>query len=163
MTANGFIAQATAASMPLARNWFHTVVTSPPYYGLRSYAGMQESWWPAVKYAPIPGAPPWEIERWYGALGAEPSVEFYVGHMLIVCSEVARVLRSDGVFWLNVGDSFAGSGGLCTVPSLNNRQMRMSHYSAKSRGAEDELAALNLGCSLPLDVRLAGGRLDCAQ
>ncbi len=47
-------------------------------------------------------------------LGLEPTPEEYVGRMVEVFREVRRVLREDGVLWLNVGDSYAGSGqGWC--------------------------------------------------
>ena len=61
------------------------VVTSPPYYGLRDY-GME------------------------GQIGLEETPEEYVKKMVEVFKEVRRVLRSDGTLWLNLGDSYAGSG-----------------------------------------------------
>lgn len=65
----------------------HCVVTSPPYWGLRDYG----------------------IE---GQIGLEKTPEEYVSKMVAVCREIRRVLRSDGTFWLNLGDSFGtGSGG----------------------------------------------------
>jgi DNA modification methylase len=60
----------------------HTVVTSPPYWGLRDYG--QD-----------------------GQLGLEPTPEAYVESMVAVFREVRRVLRSDGTVWLNLGDSYA--------------------------------------------------------
>ena len=50
---------------------------------------------------------------WKGALGNEPSPELYLRHLVEICREVRRVLRPDGVFWLNIGDSWAthASGG----------------------------------------------------
>lgn len=47
---------------------------------------------------------------WRGCLGLEPTVELYVEHMVMVFREVHRVLRDDGTLWLNIGDSYAGSG-----------------------------------------------------
>jgi len=47
---------------------------------------------------------------WKGQLGLEPTPELYVQHIVAVCREVKRVLRDDGVLWLNLGDSYAGSG-----------------------------------------------------
>jgi DNA modification methylase len=35
----------------------------------------------------------------------------YIGHMVYVCRQIKRVLRPDGTFWLNIGDSYNGSGG----------------------------------------------------
>src|SRR5262245_4695504 len=44
--------------MPLADRSVHTICTSPPYFGLRSYAGLTPTCWPGGSYAPVPGAPP---------------------------------------------------------------------------------------------------------
>jgi DNA modification methylase len=60
-------------------------VTSPPYFGLRNY-GVD------------------------GQLGLEPTPEQYVANMVEVFREVRRVLKPDGTLWLNIGDSYAGSG-----------------------------------------------------
>lgn len=48
---------------------------------------------------------------WLGCLGLEPTPELYVEHLVQVFREVRRVLRSDGVLWLNLGDSYSGSWG----------------------------------------------------
>lgn len=61
-------------------------VTSPPYYGLRDY-GVS------------------------GQIGLERTPEEYVEKMVAVFREVRRVLRDDGTLWLNLGDTYAGSGG----------------------------------------------------
>ena len=42
-------------------------------------------------------------------MGLEPSVEMYIAHLVQVFREVARVLRPDGVLWVNIGDSYAAS------------------------------------------------------
>ncbi len=47
---------------------------------------------------------------WRGCLGLEPTPELYVAHMVEVFREVWRVLRDDGVCFLNLGDSYYGSG-----------------------------------------------------
>lgn len=47
---------------------------------------------------------------WRGELGAEPSPDLYVAHLVTIFREVRRVLRRDGVCWLNIGDSYAGGG-----------------------------------------------------
>ena len=46
---------------------------------------------------------------WRGCLGLEPTIEMYVGHLVAIFREVKRVLHPSGVFFLNLGDSFAGS------------------------------------------------------
>ena len=63
----------------------HCAVTSPPYYGLRDY-----------------GEP--------GQYGLEASPAAYVQTMASVFAEVRRVLAIDGTLWLNLGDSYAGTG-----------------------------------------------------
>ncbi len=60
-------------------------VTSPPYYGLRDY-GEQ------------------------GQIGVEQSPDEYIERLVNVFDEVYRVLKKDGTLWLNIGDSYAGSG-----------------------------------------------------
>ena len=47
---------------------------------------------------------------WRGQLGLEPTPEMYVEHIVQIFREVWRVLRDDGTLWLNLGDSYAGSG-----------------------------------------------------
>jgi DNA modification methylase len=143
----GYIVQSDAAAIPLQARWFHTVITSPPYYSLRSYEGEQKRHWPYMDYRMMPGTPPLEIPAWDGPLGAEPTPWMYVAHLVLVARQVARVMRPDGVFWLNLGDSFAGSGGLCTVPSLNNRGLRMEGYRSGFRDfdkARDGIGPLDL-------------------
>lgn len=61
-------------------------VTSPPYLGLRDYG----------------------ID---GQLGLEKTPDEYVSKMVDIFREVKRVLKDDGTLFLNLGDSYAGSGG----------------------------------------------------
>jgi DNA modification methylase len=68
-------------------------MTSPPFYGLRVYGTEQQIW----------GA-------WKGELGSEPSIGMYVEHLMIVFDEIKRVLKKKGLFFLNIADSYAGSG-----------------------------------------------------
>lgn len=60
-------------------------VTSPPYYGLRDY-GCD------------------------GQIGLEESPEEYIARLVGVFSEFRRVLKPKGTLWVNIGDSYAGSG-----------------------------------------------------
>ena len=58
-------------------------VTSPPFYGLRDYG----------------------VE---GQIGLEATPELWVARLVEVFREVRRVLRDDGVLWVEVGDSYTG-------------------------------------------------------
>lgn len=64
-----------------------SVVTSPPYFGLRRYDVEGEQ------------------------IGAESTPAEYVASLVAVFREVRRVLREDGTVWLNLGDSYAGNSG----------------------------------------------------
>ena len=61
-------------------------VTSPPYYALRDY-GVD------------------------GQIGLEETPEKYIERLTEVFMEVHRVLKPNGTLWLNIGDSYNGSGG----------------------------------------------------
>lgn len=48
---------------------------------------------------------------WRGGLGNEPTLDMYIGHLILCMREWWRVLRNDGVCFVNLGDSYSGSGG----------------------------------------------------
>jgi DNA modification methylase len=72
---------AIAGMRTLANECINTVVTSPPYWGLRDYGHADQ-------------------------LGTEKTPEAYVQNMVEVFREVRRILRNDGTVWLNLGDSY---------------------------------------------------------
>jgi len=43
---------------------------------------------------------------WKGQIGLEPTPEMYIKHMTQIFGEVKRVLKKEGTFWLNVGDTY---------------------------------------------------------
>jgi DNA modification methylase len=51
-----------------------------------------------------------KCQAWLGQLGLEPSPYEFVSHLVEIFREVKRVLRDDGVLWLNLGDSYANPG-----------------------------------------------------
>ena len=64
------------------------VVTSPPYFGLRSY---------------LPDDHPDKADEY----GAEETPAEFVANLVATFREVRRVLADDGVAWLNLGDSYS--------------------------------------------------------
>lgn len=52
-----------------------------------------------------------------GALGNEPDPDLYVDHLVEILNEAGRVLRRDGVLWLNLGDTYWGG----STPHDNER------------------------------------------
>lgn len=123
----------------LPNNSINTCVTSPPYYGLRDYgtgtwAGgdpdcphyrqnkvvkehtgtghantfsqsgdMGDAIYKTV--CPLCGA-----VRVDNQIGLEETPEDYINRLVEVFREVKRVLRDDGILWVNIGDSYSGSG-----------------------------------------------------
>jgi DNA modification methylase len=47
---------------------------------------------------------------WRGCLGLEPTIDLYVQHTVEIFREVRRVLRADGVCFVNLGDSYSSLG-----------------------------------------------------
>lgn len=48
---------------------------------------------------------------WKGGLGEEPTLEMFIGHLILVMREMHRVLKPRGVAFFNLGESYNGSGG----------------------------------------------------
>lgn len=77
------------------------VVTSPPYWGLRDYN--------------IPDQ-----------IGLEPTLPQFINRLLAIFGEVRRVLRKDGIFWLNIGDSYTSGNRGWRAPDKKNPARAMS-------------------------------------
>ena len=73
-----------------------TVVTSPPYFGLRDYGHDNQ-------------------------IGLEQTPETFVEELCKVFDEVRRVLKDDGTLWVNLGDSYYNNfgGGSATMTTGN--------------------------------------------
>lgn len=69
----------------LSDNSVDCCITSPPYYGLRDY-GVD------------------------GQIGLEDTPKEYIQKLVEVFREVKRVLKKEGTLWLNIGDSYCGTG-----------------------------------------------------
>jgi len=80
--------QADAREIPLKDGTVHCVVTSPPYFGLRVYKDNDDR-----------------------GIGLESTMEEYIANLVEVFREVRRVLRDDGVCWVNLGDSYGQNTG----------------------------------------------------
>ena len=162
--------QGDSRHLPLEDGTVSCVVTSPPYLGLRAYAGSQKLVWdePAEPCehqggegqipsgfrsndshpGPLQGiATQHRNERsggtfclrclaWHGAFGLEPTPDLYIRHLMTFMGEMWRVMRPDAVCWVNIGDSYAGSGGAHTNgvnPGLSQSNKR-SGREQRARG-----------------------------
>lgn len=91
-----------------------TVVTSPPYWGLRDYGHE-------------------------GQLGLEATPQEFVENLCQVFDEVWRVLADDGTVWVNLGDTYANNGGL--VQPQRDNSGGLSKTTLKSRGTQGHSGA----------------------
>jgi site-specific DNA-methyltransferase (adenine-specific) len=76
------------------------VVTSPPYWGLRDYD--------------IPNQ-----------IGLEPTLPDFIARLRLIFGEVRRVLRTDGILWLNIGDGYTSGNRGWRAPDKKNRARAM--------------------------------------
>ena len=132
--------QADARDIPLPDGSVHCCVTSPPYWGLRDYGlSAWDGGDPECNHKkPLPEwankwigtTNPRQLESWAkvnepwpnnicghcgatqqaAGIGLEPTLSDWLANIVAVSREVWRVLRDDGTYWLNLGDSYAASG-----------------------------------------------------
>lgn len=88
---------------------FQTIVTSPPYWGLRDYG----------------------IE---GQIGAEMDVYAYISNLVVLFREARRTLASDGTLWLNLGDSYTSGGRTWRDDDAKNKGRGMSYRAPTPTG-----------------------------
>jgi DNA modification methylase len=83
-------------------NVIQCVVTSPPYWGVRDYGHGHQ-------------------------IGAEPKIEDYIKDLVAVFREVRRILKPDGTFWLNIGNTYTSGGRTWRQEDSKNRGRAMSY------------------------------------
>lgn len=88
---------------------FQTVVTSPPYWGLRDYGVA-------------------------GQIGAETDVNEYIADLVRLFREARRTLTNDGTFWLNLGDSYTSGGRTWRDKDEKNKGRGMDYRAPTPAG-----------------------------
>jgi DNA modification methylase len=86
----------------LPDNSFQCAVTSPPYWGVRDY-GVR------------------------GQIGAEAELDAYLDTLVDIFREVRRVLKPDGTFWLNIGNTYTSGGRKWRQEDDKNKGRAMSY------------------------------------
>lgn len=89
------------------------VVTSPPYWGLRDY-----------------GFP--------GQIGLEPTLAAYLHRLTSTFAQVRRVLKPDGILWLNIGDGYTSGNRGWRAPDRKNPNRAMSVRPDNPPGLKDK-------------------------
>ena len=92
---------ALVALQKLPSESMQCIVTSPPYWGLRDYG----------------------IE---GQIGLESKLQQYINKLVTIFCEAKRVLKDDGVFWLNIGDGYTSGNRGYRAPDKKNPARAMS-------------------------------------
>lgn len=146
----GGMIRGDAQSLPWRTGSVQTIVTSPPYWGQRDY-GVD------------------------GQIGMEPVYTEYLGVMRRAGEEMLRVLRPDGVLWLNLGDTFntraiirpsSHQGGLghdtesTRLSWAQARDMGLVRYSARQPGMVDK-DLMMLPWRVALDFQALGFIFRC--
>ena len=85
------LVQADAVQLPVADDSVDLVVTSPPYFALRSYQD--------------------DGEHYDGQIGSEATPQEFLDALWAVTAECVRVLKPSGSLWVNLGDKYARNGG----------------------------------------------------
>jgi site-specific DNA-methyltransferase (adenine-specific) len=97
----------------LPKRSVQSVITSPPYWGLRDYS--------------IPDQ-----------LGLEGTLPQYIHALRSVFSEARRVLKDDGIFWLNIGDGYTSGNRGWRAPDKKNPNRAMSVRPDNPPGLKDK-------------------------
>ena len=95
----------------------HCCITSPPYWHLRDYGHEQQ-------------------------IGLEPTPQEYVERLIIIFDEVWRVLRNDGTCWINMGDTYFGSGKGAGATGPCMESFRFSEKPKEEGGNAKSLALI---------------------
>ena len=80
----------------------NSIITSPPYFGQRDYGH--------------------EFQ-----IGLEETSQEYINRLVTVFREAWRVLKSDGTFWLNIGDNYVGATSQHRGCGSQGKNSRYSH------------------------------------
>lgn len=86
------VVKADSRNLPYADDSVDLIVTSPPYFALRSYQDGGE--------------------HYTGQVGEEATPAEFVASLIEVTRECVRVLKPAGSLWVNLGDKYARSGGV---------------------------------------------------
>lgn len=103
------VVRGRAEQLPLADATVDLIVTSPPYFGLRSYTDGGQ--------------------HYAGQIGSEPTPAEWLESMLACTAEWIRVLKPAGSIWVNLGDKYSDRAG----PEWVGSSDRFTHRPPKPR------------------------------
>ena len=117
MTGTAQIIRGDARHLPLADDSVDLVVTSPPYFALRSYQDGGE--------------------HYDGQIGDEATPAEFVDALIEVTRECVRVLKPSGSLWVNLGDKYAGGDASPGGPSSLQGGKKQRAVQGNRTGSSD--------------------------
>jgi DNA modification methylase len=115
-----------ARHLPLASGSVHCCACSPPYFNLRDYGDPRQ-------------------------IGLEPTPQVFIEAMQSIGREVWRVLRDDGSWWINLGDSFN---------SASQGNKNGGGRSGLKKDGRSEESRLRTNAGTASQMKIAGRRKD---
>lgn len=121
----------------LPDNSIDCVITSPPYWQLRDY-GFKTQW------------------------GLEKTFKEYLSNLWQMMDEIHRVLKPRGSVWINLGDTYFGSGNGSGQNPLDDNNLRKSkgYLITPSKPNDDKSNGLKKKCQVLIPHRFAIGCVD---
>lgn len=122
MTAPALL-HADARNLPLEDDSVDLIVTSPPYFGLRSYTD--------------------DGEHYETQLGAEATPAEFVDALIECTREMMRVLKPSGSLWINLGDRYStGNSGQSGMSKLGEQYRGGGHTQAVAKVGTGRIAGV---------------------
>lgn len=115
------LVNANSLRIPLANGSVHMIACSPPFWGLRDYGHPDQLGQEELH----------DCLGW--AKGEPPCGECFVCTIRAIATEAWRVLRDDGTFWLNLGDSYASSSTALDVSASTLEGSRRNQIEGGNR------------------------------
>jgi len=123
--------QSTFDHWPFFDQSVQAIITSPPYWSLRRY-----------------DIPDIDINGWTGQYGAEPDFHLYIEHTMLWLQEAWRVLRDDGILFINIADTYYSG----STPGWQGKQLYLGDMPGQAKIAGYRRKSL---CAIPERLTIA--------
>jgi DNA modification methylase len=136
VTGRPVVLRGDARALPLPDATIDLIITSPPYFGLRSYTDGGE--------------------HYAGQIGSEATPAEYVAALVDCTREWVRVLKPSGSIFVNLGDKYStGNSGQSGLAKLGERWAGGGHSDVKAKRPSAAVPGMPPKCLLGLPWRYA--------
>lgn len=98
---------------------------------------------------------------WKGQLGQEPNYHDYINHLFEIMQEVSRVVKDSGSIWVNLGDSYAGTGDKGNLKDPKYPDGRNGQSVAKNRIVDGVKQKSLVGIPDRFKIKMIDGGFIC--